>query len=83
VDIDTLLKEVGYEKLCRVESLALADVPMDLIAQDTGLSLETVELVLCTARSRSLSRRSRLLSPGRGAPVQWVMHRQYRGTTSS
>jgi hypothetical protein len=47
VDLDALLKAVGYEKLCRVEMLALADEPMDRIAEDTGLPLKTVELVLC------------------------------------
>jgi hypothetical protein len=46
VDIDRLLKDAGLEKLQRVESLALADVPMDVIAADVGLDLKTVELIL-------------------------------------
>jgi hypothetical protein len=46
VNLDTLLKEIGLERLQRVESLALADVPMDVIAEDVGLPYETVEFVL-------------------------------------
>jgi len=43
---DQLLKEVGLEGLRRIEVLAAQAVPLDRIALATGLSYETVELVL-------------------------------------
>ena len=46
MNIDELLKTVGYEDLRRVEVLAAQAVPMDRIARATGLSYETVEAVL-------------------------------------
>ena len=46
VNLDQLLKEVGYEDLRRVEVLAAQATPIDRIARATGLSYETVKAVL-------------------------------------
>ena len=39
MEIDELLKRVGYEDLRRVEHLAALNTPMDRIAEATGLEL--------------------------------------------
>ena len=44
---DEILKRVGYEKLNQIEVLAIQGTPTNRIAEATGLSLETLEHILC------------------------------------